>query len=111
MIDKDVLGVAHQANAEYVKYIWWYSILEDRFEGYSLSEVDKHASTKFKLYDTGFKKCARGRVVLFKDKYYLLIWTPGYNVYTNDIIERIVGKVSQVFTVDYVIDESGQELK
>ena len=110
MVDINVLGVAHQANPEYIKWVWWYSILEDKFEGYDLTEVEKHTSSKFTLANNDIGKYARGKVVLFKGYYYLLIWTPGYKRYAASIIERILEKINQDFIIDYVIDESGQLL-
>ena len=49
MIHANVLNVAHQANKKFVKYIWWYSIEQDRLEGYDLVEVEKHSNSKFTL--------------------------------------------------------------
>ena len=111
MVDINVLGIAHQADPKYIKWVWWYSILEDKLEGKDLTEVEKHASSKFKnIINNDFNKCARGKVILFKGNYYLLIWGPGYRDYSIDIIERIKNKIEQRFNINYVINESGQEL-
>lgn len=110
MLHIDVLGIAHQANPYYIKWIWWYSILEDKLEGKDLTEVEKHASSKFTLVNNDFNKCARGKVIFFREKCYVLIWTPGYTLYSNNIIEKIIEKLKKKFNIDYIIDESGQEL-
>lgn len=109
-IDINVLGVCHQADPKYVKWVWWYSILEDKLEGKDLTEVEKHASSKFTLVNNDFNKCARGKVILFKDKYYVLIWTPGYQVYPNSILEKIIRKINRDFNIDHVINENAQEI-
>jgi len=110
LIDKNVLGIAHQADPKYIKLVWWYSILEDKLEGYDLTQVEKHASSKFTIRDNDFNKCARGKVIEFRDKNYLLIWTAGYTGYSKSILEKIYSKVSRKFNIDYIIDESAQEI-
>lgn len=110
MVDINVLGVAHQADPKYIKWVWWYSILEDKLEGYDLTQVEKHTSSKFTLIDNDFNKCARGKVIEFKEKFYLLIWTAGYTGYKKSILERIYDKVNKKFNIDYIIDESAQEI-
>jgi hypothetical protein len=107
----ELLGLAHRSDPEYVKWIWWYSIVEDRLEGYDLSHVEKHGSSKFTLITNQYDKCARGRVVLFKGKFYLLIWTPGYIGYSDLVIEKIRRRVEDIFKIDYVIDECGNDLE
>jgi hypothetical protein len=84
VVDIGILGVMHLADEKYIKYIWVYDILGDRLEGFVPPEVKKHGTSKFKL------KGARGKVILYKDKYYLSIWTVGYTGgYSDDIVERI----------------------
>lgn len=110
MIHNCILQIAHQADPKFIKLVWWYSILEDKFEGYDLSKVEKHSSSKFTLTNNDTTKFARGKVVLFNDKYYLMIWTPGYHLYPVGIIEKIKFWVDKDFDINYIVDEQGIDL-
>lgn len=104
------LGLVQSIDPKKVKWLWWYSIPEDKLEGYDLFTVDKHASSKFDIIKESTHSCIRGKIIKYQNKYYNLLWTSGYNLYPKSVLEKIHEKVNKIFEIDYVVNESGQEI-
>jgi len=107
MFNINVLGVAHTDDVQYIKYIWWYDVVNDFFDGCELGKrVRRHLNIKGIDRDG----IVKGRVVLFGGEYYLMIHTVGYKAHSEFVVSRIVEAISNKFLVHFVINESGELL-
>ena len=104
-----LVDLIQETNPDIVKYIWWYDITEDRLEGYAPPNVLSHASSRFHL-SVCDNTCAKGRVVMFKKECYLIIHTPGYSGYPEDVVRTLASRFNDLFAIYSVVDEGGQPL-
>ena len=100
----------HSTNKNIVKWLWYYSLLEDKLEGYDLTEVEKHGDLKFTLSRRGEFRCIRGKVIFFQNQYYLLVWTPGYQAYPTSVVEKVLERIEEKFDISYIINEAGDDI-
>jgi len=101
-----ITGFLH--SSEHTKAVWWFNIVDSRFESYSLAKVKKHADRTFTpVKENNEAGWIKGRVLQIDGLYYLVIYTEGYHRQSESIVDRVLKNVNSEFLISYIVDESG----
>ena len=109
----DIVDMGLAYAKENIKALWWYNILDNRFE-YSETAATHQDPKVFKGPFAGPKGWVRGRVFLCKEKCYVLVYMEDWldhavtNKSITDLYSHIQGKSKH--TISDVVDEEGRTL-